>query len=335
VMRGRDRAHKVRSLAFGLVALVAFNVRDAVCCDPCGVHSSVQVPGIMNALRTTGLKPSAWTLGVSEQFSTFNVRNENDLRTTNTDLELIRNLSVTQFSLAYNLSSQVALQLNAPIVVRNYDHFERFSKVRDTEAGLGDVSALTTFSPYSYTELEERFFIAGVFGVKLPTGDTGSLSRVANDDSGSADVRIQGRGLTLGTGSVDLPVGLVTYGRSGRLQIFGSAQYTFRTEGAADYRFANDLAWSIAPGWLFVLGEEESLSCSMVFSGEDKGSDSLAGDNLPRTAVHNLYLGPELFYALNNKLSVQLGIDLPIAIDVGGAAVEPETRSRLSFSWIF
>jgi hypothetical protein len=119
------------------------------------------------------------------------------------------------------------------------------------------------------------------------------------------------------------------------MQLFGSAQYTFRTEGAADYRFANDVAWSVAPGWLFVLGEEQSLSCSMVFSGEDKGSDSLGGENLPRTAVHNLYLGPELFYALNNKLSVQLGIDLPVAIDVGGAAVEPETRSRLSFSWIF
>jgi hypothetical protein len=331
----RQRIGRVSLVALGLIALLVFHVRDAACCDPCGVHSSVQVPGIMNALRTTGLTPAAWTLGVSEQFSTFDVRGKNDLRTTNTDLELIRNLSVTQLSLAYNLSSQVALQLNTPIVVRNYDRFERFSKVRDTEAGLGDVSALTTFSPYSYTELEERFFIAGVFGVKLPTGDTGSLTRVANDSTGSADLRIQGRGLTLGTGSVDVPVGLVTYARSGRMQLFGSAQYTFRTEGAADYRFANDVAWSVAPGWLFVLGEEQSLSCSMVFSGEDKGSDSLGGENLPRTAVHNLYLGPELFYALNNKLSVQLGIDLPVAIDVGGAAVEPETRSRLSFSWIF
>jgi hypothetical protein len=117
--------------------------------------------------------------------------------------------------------------------------------------------------------------------------------------------------------------------------MFGSVQYTFRTEGAADYRFANDLAWSVAPGWLFVLGEEESLSCSIVFSGEDKGSDSLNAEHLSRTAVHNLYLGPELFYALNNKLSVQLGVDLPIAIDVGGAAVQPETRSRLALSWIF
>lgn len=321
--------------SLGVILLMFFVPREAAGCDPCGVHSSVQVPGLMNALRTTGLTPSAWTVGVSEQFSTFNVRGENDLRTTNTDLELIRNLSVTQLSLAYNLSSQVAVQVNMPLVVRNYDHFERFSKVRDTEAGLGDMSMLTTFSPYSYTDVEQRFFIAGVAGVKLPTGDTGSLTRVAGEGGDSADVRIQGRGLTLGTGSVDVPVGLVAYARSGRMQLFGSAQYTFRSEGAADYRFADDLAWSVAPGWLFVLGEEESLSCSLVFSGEDKGSDELDGESLSRTAAHNLYLGPELFYAVNNKLSVQLGIDLPIAIDVGGAAVEPETRSRLALSWIF
>jgi hypothetical protein len=320
-------------LLIGIFGVVA--VDNAHACDPCGVHSAVQVPGLMNALRTTGLQPAAWTLGISEQFSTFDVRGENDLRTTNTDLELIRNLSVTQFSLSYNVSSQVAVQVNAPLVVRNYDHFERFSKVRDTEAGLGDASILTTFSPYSYTDVEERFFVAGVAGLKLPTGDTGSLTRVANEGAESADVRIQGRGLTLGTGSVDMPVGLVTYARSGRWQVFGSAQYTFRTEGAADYRFADDLAWSAAPGWLFVLGEERSLSCSLVISGEDKGSDRLAGEALPRTAAHNVYLGPELFYAVSNKLSVQVGIDLPIALDVGGAAVEPETRSRLALSWIF
>jgi hypothetical protein len=86
---------------------------------------------------------------------------------------------------------------------------------------------------------------------------------------------------------------------------------------------------------LFVLGEEESLSCSLVFSGEDKGSDRLDGERLSRTAAHNLYLGPELFYAVNNAISVQLAIDLPVSIDVGGAAVEPETRSRFALSWIF
>lgn len=307
----------------------------AYACDPCGMHNAVQVPGVMNALRTTGLQSGAWTLGVQEQFNTYRVRGENDLRTTETDLELIRQLSVTQIATGYNLSSQVALQVNVPLVIRNFDRFERFQKVRDTETGLGDMSVFTTYSPYSFNDVESRFFVAGVAGLKLPTGDTGSLTRVAGEGDEGAAVRIQGRGLTLGTGSVDLPLGLVAYGRQGRLQLFSSALYTFRTEGAADYRFANDLAWSLAPGWLFLVGEEESIAFSAVFSGEHKGSDHLDGDLLPRTAVSNLYLGPELFYSLSNRVSIQLGVDLPIAIDVGGAAVKPETRTRIALGWSF
>jgi hypothetical protein len=320
-----------RVVALALIVLASSRI--AWACDPCGVHGAVQVPGVMNALRTTGLQPRVWTLGVNEQFSSFRVRDENDLRTTNTDLELIRNLSVTQLSLAYNISSQLAVQVNAPLVVRNYDHFERFSKVRDTEAGLGDSSMVGTYSPYSHSDLDQRFFVAGVAGIKAPTGDTGSLARVVDDTSGQASTRIQGRGLTLGTGSVDVPLGVVAYGRMNRVQVFAGAQYTIRTEGAADYTFANDLTWSISPGWLFVLGEDQNLSCSLVFSGEDKGSDRVAGEVLPRTTMHNLYLGPELFYSLNSELSVLAGLDLPIARDVGGAAVEPELRARLTISW--
>lgn len=311
-----------------LATHVMFSVSPLYACDPCGMHNSVQVPGVMNSLRSTGLEPNAWTLGVSEQFSTFTVRGENELRTTEGDLELIRNLSVTQFTTAYNVTSQVAFQVNAPLVVRNYDHFERFAKVRDTEAGLGDMSFLGTYSPYSWNDVESRVFVAGFGGIKAPTGDTGSLTRIVSDDGASASTQIQGRGLTLGTGSVDVPLGLVAYGRTGQLQLFSSAQYTIRTQGAADYRFANDLSWSAAPGWLFVIGEEETIATSLVVSGESKSGDHVNDELLPRTAVHNVYMGPEVFYSITGRVSMLLGVDLPISIDVGGAAVKPETRSR-------
>jgi hypothetical protein len=117
--------------------------------------------------------------------------------------------------------------------------------------------------------------------------------------------------------------------------LFTSAQYTIRTEGAADYRFADDLLWSVAPGWLFLIEEERNLTLSAVFSGEHKGSDHIHGELLPRTASNNLYLGPELFYSFSNRFSLQLAFDLPVATDVGGAAVKPETRSRASVSFSF
>jgi hypothetical protein len=325
----------MRRSLFAFALNIALGVSRLYACDSCGMNNSVQVPGVMNSLRSTGLQPKAWTLGVSEQFSTFRIRGENELRTTETDLELIRNLSVTQFTAAYNISSQVAFQINAPLVVRNYEHFERFAKVRDTEAGLGDMSFLGTYSPYSWSDVESRVFVAGFGGVKAPTGDTGSLTRIVSEDGNSASTQIQGRGLTLGTGSVDVPLGLVAYGRSGRLQIFSSAQYTIRTEGAADYRFADDLSWSAAPGWLFIIGEEQSLATSLVVSGENKGGDHVNGEFLPKTAVSNVYMGPEVFYSVTDRLSILLGVDLPLSVDVGGAAVKPETRSRAMVSLAF
>ncbi len=324
-----------RTIVLLLIAYVACGMSSLHACDPCGMHNSLQIPGVMNSMRSVGLEPGAWTLGVSEQFSTFRVRGDNDLRTTDTDTELIRNLSITQLTAAYNISTRFAFQINTPLVVRNYYRFERFARVSDTEGGLGDMSILGSLSPYSFNDVEHRFFVAGFGGLKLPTGNTGSLTRVASQDGDPSGDTIQGRGLTLGTGSIDVPLGLVAYGRSDRVQIFASAQYTIRTEGAADYRFANDLSWSVSPGWLFLLGEEESLAISTTLSGESKGGDHLDGEFLPKTAVNNLYLGPEFFYSLTNRVSILLGIDLPIAIDVGGAVVKPETRSRLAVTVSF
>ncbi len=319
-----------------IVALIcALKANCVFACDPCGLHNSVQVPGLINTLRATGLRSGSFTLGLQQQLSTFKVRGENDLRTTEADLELIKTLSVQQVSAGYNLSNSLSAQVNVPFIIRTYDTFQRFRQVKETEAGFGDISLNTTFAPYSSNDVGSRVFIAAIGGVKLPTGDTGSLRRVASEDPSTADQRIQGRGLTLGTGALDIPLGLVSYARVGRLVGFTSAQYTVRGEGAANYRFANDLIWNTAPGYLFLLGEDQSLSLSVVMSGEHKGDDRLNGDPLTKTSANNLYLGPEIFYSSSSSLSLQFAMDMPVTLDVGGAAVKPETRWRVAISMGF
>lgn len=324
-----------RALFVALIAATVLLCRLAQACDPCGLHNSVQVPGIINTLRSAGLRSGSYTLGAQQQISTFNVRGENDLRTTESDLELIKTLSVTQGSVGYNISDSIAAQLNVPFIIRNYDKFERFKKINETEAGFGDMSLSGTYSPYSYNDTNSRIFVAATSGIKLPTGDTGSLTRVASEDPNTADNRIQGRGLTLGTGSFDFPFGLITFARVGRIVGFASGQYTIRGEGAADYRFANDLLWTAAPGYLFLLGEEESLTASVVISGEQKGDDRLNGNAMTKTSASNMYLGPELFYSVTDQISLQFAMDFPVVLNVGGAAVKPETRSRLAVSFSF
>jgi hypothetical protein len=86
---------------------------------------------------------------------------------------------------------------------------------------------------------------------------------------------------------------------------------------------------------LFILGEEESIATSLVVSGESKGGDHVNGQFLPKTAANNVYMGPEVFYSVTDRLSILLGVDLPLSVDVGGAAVKPETRSRAMVSFAF
>jgi hypothetical protein len=331
--RGLALAGIRRLVVILLVCVVA--VDSGFACDPCGMHSSVQVPGLINSLRTSGLQAGSITTSLQEQVSTFSVTGENQLLTANEELSLVRVLSVTQLTLGYNLSDEFGLQASLPFVARRFDRFERFQRVSESEYGLGDASLLGTYSPYSSGTVDERIFLALLAGIKAPTGDSGSLKRAASTENSNGEVALQGRGLSLGSGSVDIPAGGVGYFRSGRLVLFTTGLYTFRGEGAAGYRIANDLAWSAAPGWLFVLGEEETITLSLSLSGEHKGRDRLKGEAVSRTASNNIYLGPELFFAMSNRLSLQLSVDLPLSVDVGGAAVEPESRSRFSVSWSF
>lgn len=332
--------HSLSVVAFALVSLCAslLTTHTAQACDTCGMSSAMQLPGTVNATRSVGLQEGGWTASFAQQVSRFKTRGDSALRTADTDLELVKTFSTSQLSASYNLTSELGVQLALPIIVREYDHFVNFRRQRGTDSGLGDMTSLMTYSPYSQNTPEERTFLLFFGGLKLPTGDTGSLKRVVDSAEvagGDPSTSLQGRGLALGSGSVDVPFGFTVYHREDRLFALLIAQHTFRNEGEADYRFANDTSWSATPGYLFLLNDDNNLSLGMTVSGEHKGNDRLAGITLDRTSVNNIYVGPEVLFSWQNRLTAQAAIDLPVAVDVGGAAVEPDFRVRASLNWIF
>jgi hypothetical protein len=108
-----------------------------------------------------------------------------------------------------------------------------------------------------------------------------------------------------------------------------------RTKGDYDYRFANDLQWQFAPGVYLVLNERHSLALQLVASGEDKSTDTFQGAAAADTALTSVYLGPQFTYTWSDKLSTQVGVDLPVMLDNSALQVVPDYRMRAVVTWRF
>ena len=89
------------------------------------------------------------------------------------------------------------------------------------------------------------------------------------------------------------------------------------------------------PGFYFALNEDYTLSLQGIVSGESKGKDSFYGVPDNDSAETNVYLGPQINFTWSDKLSVQVGGDLPVSIDNTGLQAVPDFRVHAAFTWRF
>lgn len=310
---------------------VIFLKASAFACDPCALY---------NASRLQGHRAGALTLSVSEQYTDFNRAEdipENSVR----DGEFVRGFSTTQFALSYDITEEVGLQLTLPLIARRFDEVERFRNTTDSDAGLGDLSLVGTYTFLNHNTGSSAFLGGFTGGVKFPTGETGVLRDVSAIE-GSALLKHHsigaasgGRALTFGTGSYDYILGLHALSRFERYLLLSYAQYTIRTEGDFDYEFADDLLFSVGSGYYFLLSHDFTMAGLLALSGEFKGKDKLDGARLDGSAISNLYLGPQLLFTLNEKVGAELGFDFRITDEDRGATVVPEARLRAGVSYRF
>ena len=283
---------------------------------------------------------------ISEQYTAFDRAKDlpdNSIR----NGELVRGYSTTQLGLAYDLLESLGLQLTIPLIIRRYDKIRNFRAATEHDSGFGDISLSGYYTFYNYND-GERAVRAGVSaGVKFPTGDTGVLRDIDSTQSapGSAQdllfkhhtsgVSASGRALTFGTGSYDYILGLNNLLRHQRLLFFSYLQYTLRTEGDFNYEFADDLTFSSGPGYFIFLEHDRSIALRLALSGEFKGKDELNNRSVEGSQVSNLYLGPEILFLINAKISGEAGLDFRVSSEDSGAQVVPHTRIRFGLSYRF
>src|SRR5205085_3338579 len=94
---------------------------------------------------------------VAEQFTHFGTVLE-DGREVSNPTGQYENSSITQLVAGYTLNDRVAVQLNVPLIYREFKRPEGFAIDRGSESGLGDISVLLNKVAFHYASAAGRHF---------------------------------------------------------------------------------------------------------------------------------------------------------------------------------
>jgi hypothetical protein len=341
-------------LLAALVGVLA--ARPAAACDVCAIYSTAELGELRPGFR----------LSVAEQWTRFATLQRGGEEVPNPGERLLS--SITQVVLGYGFHPRFSVQLNLPIISRTFRRLEEGRLVRGNVSGIGDLALVGSWQVWSHMTEETTLRFSLLGGIEFPTGDpdrlgeelaepgeaatllppeTGGGLRPRHTTGGSGgssgggggadhpESGVHGHDLALGSGSYDGVVGGSMAFTWRRFLLIAFGQYLIRGEGAFDYRYANDLTWTLSPGFYALLTHEYSLSLQAVFSGETKGKDTQNGVRLDDTAITALYLGPGAIFNFGTRLHAEVAADLPVLQNNTALQIVPSYRVRGAVTWRF
>jgi hypothetical protein len=320
-------------------------------CDLCGCYTP-QLDAMTNMESAPFFE---WAHGsyaaVDEQFTRFATVQVNGEEVANPTGQYL-NSSITQFVIGYGITSRLALQLDVPLIYREFKRPEGLRIDRGTESGLGDTSLLLRIVAFHYSSAGRRSFdLSGknpvaiehepdftasailIAGLKFPTGDTSRLKEEFDEVEipGAPESGIHGHDLTLGTGSYDGIFGAQTALRYKDLFFETNVQFALRGDGAHQYHFANDLTWGAGPGYYLVRRPDTIAGIELVVSGEYKDVDRFRGAKAIDTGITSAFVGPRVV-ASRGRWSAEVAAEFPVLIDNTSLQVVPDYRIRAAIS---
>lgn len=343
----------------GIAAALLLGVSAARACDVCAVYTATQMRE-----ERTGL-----LVGLAEQATRYSTRLPDPAGGTRDAGERL-NSFITQVLVGYDFHPKFRVQVNVPIIARDYHRLRNRRLVDDqirdgvmtkgNVSGFGDVALLGLWRPWSYVDEHRlvRFTLLG--GLKLPSGDPGKLVeeqklRRATEATAAAAARtpgrvvsadhipegspsgINGHDLALGTGSIDGIVGGVGFASWDRLFVTASVQHAIRMEGAYRYQYGDETQWFVGIGGYLLLDHVRTLSLQLVTSGKHQGTDTLEGKSTApdggSTRTTWVFLGPAVGFTYGTSLGFELAGDLPV--DTPSEGLIPEFRVRGGATWRF
>lgn len=297
----------------------------ALACDLCSVYT---------AQLADGQGADGWYVGLAEQYTRYDELREGNDRIP--DGGQFLKSSITQLLIGYGIDSRWTLQASLPYIDRRFKRPEGGVFERGSETGIGDASLLAQYMAYRHDDEDSTFTLRLLGGLKFGTGDSDRLREELNEDErehehgdeGGVANGIHGHDLALGSGSTDVILGTMLFGRQGRWIYSADAQYAWRSEGDIDYEFGDDLQWSVGVGRYLRMQHAQTVSLQAVLSGEHKAKDTLAGEKLGDTRFDGVFLGPKLHATFGTRWSFELRLDFPLSTEVSEIQITPGWRAR-------
>ena len=315
-----------------LFFVIFLDIKPLYACDACSIYSSEKVQGELTEGVTTITPPSLGLVrtGIVEQFTYFGTIKDGGRKVSN-DTGQYLNSSITQLFLAYQITQAFSFQANFPLINRTYQRPNGFSTDRGSESGIGDASLLGQWAVHQDYNFSWNLF----GGLKLPTGNASRIAEELSETDSNNEApasAIHGHDLALGTGSYDIIIGTNGRVHSGRFILPANIQYAIRTLGSYGYRYADDFAWQLVPGYYALLQPTYSGILGVSISGELKGNDTFRGNVASDTGTSAIYLGPQISLTVGEKMSAMVGFDLPVLQNETSLQIVPDTRIKALFS---
>ena len=339
------------SIAAALAAIFVF-ISPAAACDLCAIYTAQELKDP---------RVGAFSTGVFEQFTSFHDLQDDGKHLPNPLHQSMRS-SVTQLYGRYDFSQTFGTQINVPYISRDFNRAEDGLPQSGNESGIGDISLMGLYSPVRVSDGDFFFRLSGRAGVKLPSGDASRLREETEEEHSETEAEeseeevmvsdrisekhaghheeeiasgIHGHDLALGSGSFDYIFGTTAFAEKGNYFTVIDAQYAIRTEGDFDYRYENDLTWSVGGGRYLVTEHEATVSVEANLSGEYKGMDVFRGEKATDTGIFSLFLGPEIHVTAAENLAALAAVDIPLEINNTDIQSVPDYRLRFSVTYRF
>lgn len=327
---GRRTGSNMRCVArlLSLISSAMLVAPPCFACELCAVYSAVQARGEF------GKGP---VLGLAEQFTHSGTIQVDGNEAPNSAGQFL-NSSITQIVPGYHVTERFGVEISVPIIARHFRRSEPSGIETGNETGAGDVFLLGNYEVYRYAKMGSTLSCQVYGGVKFPTGSTSRLKEETVEMEpmpGMIPSAVHGHDLTLGTGSYDGLAGATLFGRYEKWFASANLQYSIRSTGDYDYRYANDFIWSIGPGYFFVTKDAFTISGGLNLAGEAKGKDRFRGTSAEDTGVTSVYVGPQIAFTFVEKLSAQVALDLPVLMDNTALQIVPDYRIRAGLTWRF
>jgi predicted porin len=186
-------------------------------------------------------------------------------------------------------------------------------------SGVGDARVIGR-----YQFALDKFTVGGHGGVKLPTGE-----RNGTNDQGEAAERT----LQLGTGSIDLIVGLFAKGAVADtpLRWFAQTQWQHAIATKDDFRAGDEITIDLGLRYLFT----EAFAANLQLNNRYKRRDSGANAEPDESGGKYVYLSPGLSYAFASGFQVYGYVQVPLYQNVNGVQLTQSTSYVAGVSYRF